>query len=526
MPKKITRTRYATYSRCSTDDQAHKDFSTIDVQRDLNKEYIQAKGGELAGSYEDQGISGTTLARPGWKRMLADAQSGLFNVVVITYMSRLGRGDTCTVAEYLLKEAGVKVEMVNEHFTDDVAGYVNRTMTRFVDGMYVENVRQWTKTKMEAMVKAGYHCGCPAFGFTLVADTDGTGFHRAGKEPPKRLVPQHGSAEIVTQAFALYAETGQLAKVREYLNSVTSRTWTTTSTKNLLSNEAYRGVQQFGGWRNETSHLALIDVDTWEIVQTRSQTQAARYAKRHTDDFTYYLQGRVVCPNCGCGFTHAAHHGRGGKTAHYYVCQAANRRAKGGAECPRPRLNADRLHRTVLDYFQHVSTHRTAMHKLIAQSGGWSSADEAQKALRGQLGKQKQAVEMRIANYVKAIGEGRDSVALMTALDKAEAERESVIEQMARIDLDIEAAKIQRPTAADVSEGWSRAMEVWTKLDEEERTQLMGAMVQKVEYTDKESVTLEMLPFTEATFTSHSQCFALTYNLGAGVGLEPTTFGL
>ncbi len=43
----------------------------------------------------------------------------------------------------------------------------------------------------------------------------------------------------------------------------------------------------------------------------------------------------------------------------------------------------------------------------------------------------------------------------------------------------------------------------------------MGAMVQKVEYTDKESETLEMLPFTEATFTSHYQCSALTYNLGA-----------
>lgn len=60
------------------------------------------------------------------------------------------------------------------------------------------------------------------------------------------------------------------------------------------------------------------------------------------------------------------------------------------------------------------------MRKLISASGGWGSADEAQKALRGQLGKQQQALEMRIANYVKAIGDGRMSEALLSTLDKAE----------------------------------------------------------------------------------------------------------
>ena len=29
-------TRYVIYSRCSSDDQAHKDFSTTDVQEGLN----------------------------------------------------------------------------------------------------------------------------------------------------------------------------------------------------------------------------------------------------------------------------------------------------------------------------------------------------------------------------------------------------------------------------------------------------------------------------------------------------------
>src|SRR5579862_4944560 len=110
------KTRYATYSRCSSDDQAHKDFSTIQVQTELNEQFVRDAGGTLVAAYKDEGISGTSLKRPGWLSLLADAQAGKFDLVVATYMSRLGRGDTFTVAEYLLKEAGVKVQLVKEQF--------------------------------------------------------------------------------------------------------------------------------------------------------------------------------------------------------------------------------------------------------------------------------------------------------------------------------------------------------------------------------------------------------------------------
>ena len=100
MTKQRTKTRYATYSRCSTDDQAHKDFSTIQVQRGLNQAVRHAQRRRTGYRIPGRGNkSGTTLNRPGWKKLLADAQAGLFDTLVVTYMSRLGRGDTCTVAE-------------------------------------------------------------------------------------------------------------------------------------------------------------------------------------------------------------------------------------------------------------------------------------------------------------------------------------------------------------------------------------------------------------------------------------------
>ncbi len=514
--------RYAIYARCSSDDQAHRDFSTVDVQVDLDGQHVRERGGTLAGLYKDEGVSGTTLKRKDFQRMLADAKAGLFDVVVCTYMSRLGRGDTFTVAEYLLKEAGVRVEMVKEQFTDDMSGHVNKKMTQFVDGMYVEQVRGWTRTKMEAMVNAGFFPGgYPPFGFQKIVVAEATGFHKAGKEPPKRLVHDDAMAPIVRCAYALYLEARSLAAVREYLNSVTPRKWTTTTAKNLLTNEVYKGILQFGDWRKEDAWVPIVEADVWQEVQEAFGVQAGRGARAETaDDYTYYLRGRVLCPHCGCAYTQASHHGRT-KRVHYYVCQKGNRREK----CPVVRVNADRLHATVLHYMVHAASHRTVMHGLIAQSGGWGNAEEAQKALRGQLGKQKQALEMRINNYIKAIGDGRDSPTLMSALDKAEAEREAVCLQMDEADREIAAATIMRPTAAQVQEAWGRIGEVWGVLTEEERTDLLGSFVQSVEVTEKESVSLELLPLSHS-LASYSNGFALKSQMGAGVGFEPTTFEL
>src|SRR5687767_2604126 len=98
--------RYAPYLRCSNDDQAHGDFTTIDTQRELNTRYVAQKGGILFRTYSEEGKSGTNLNRPGWEELLREAKAGLFDVVVVTYMSRLARGEAYHVAEYLLKEAG------------------------------------------------------------------------------------------------------------------------------------------------------------------------------------------------------------------------------------------------------------------------------------------------------------------------------------------------------------------------------------------------------------------------------------
>jgi hypothetical protein len=58
----------------------------------------------------------------------------------MTYMSRLGRGDAYTVAEWNLNDVGVHDELVKEKFTNDSSGYISKSMKQFMDGMYPKMV--------------------------------------------------------------------------------------------------------------------------------------------------------------------------------------------------------------------------------------------------------------------------------------------------------------------------------------------------------------------------------------------------
>ena len=521
--KNAGQTRYAIYARCSSDDQAHQDFSTTDVQIDLSEEFIRNKKGILSGVYKDEAYTGTTLKRPDWKRLLADAEAGQFDVVVCTYMSRLGRGDTYVVAEHLLREACVKVETVKENFTDDTSGYVSKSMTRFVDGMYVEQVRQWTKTKMEQMVAKGYFCGGTVpFGLKTEIIADVQSYVSSDKEPPKRLVPVPQEAEIVQYAFSLYLEKRTLAAVRDHLRAVTNRKWVTTIVKNLLTNEKYIGVQQFGEWRNERAFEPIIDRQLFQQVQDALAEFSPRIANGD-NTFTFYLRSRVCCPHCGCPYTQLSVNrgsaGRNKTRIPYYVCSLAN---KGKSKCPVVRVNAEALHHTVLEEIGRAAKHHTVMHKLISQTGGWGNADESQKALRGQLAKKRQFNAVQINNINNAIAEGGNFRSLLLTLERLEKEQDELCQQVEAIDGEIAAATIKRPTAEQVQQVWRSLVDLWDVLTEEERTEALGGLLERVEIKEKDRVRLQFFPIAEA----HGQLLALNSQMGAGVGLEPTTFGL
>ncbi len=509
---------YAIYARVSSVEQASKEFSSVDVQIKQCREYIIGKGCTVIEVYRDDGFTGTNTKRPDFQRLLADAKQGRFEAVAVTFLNRLGRGDACTIAEYLLKEEGVTVQTVREEFGQGMSGFAHKGAKKFADGMLVESVREATASKMEEMVARGFFCGgVVPFGYDKQIITEALGFHKGDKEPPKRLVPHPVHAETVAQAYDLYLEKHSMAAVREYLKIVTDRLWTTTKVKELLTKELYKGDYVFGQWRNNGSQPALVSAEVWQAVQETIGSQGSRPA-RSEDDFTYYVRGTVRCPHCGCSYTQASAWGRNSRV-HYYTCLKAN---KYGAKCPVNRVNAERLHHTILHNLEYAAKHQTVMHRIIAQSGGWNSPTETQRSLRGQLSKKLQFLGVQINNMLNAVGDGRGSGLILNRLEQLEKQQQETREELARADEELDLMTIKRPTAEQVAEVWGQVGELWDELTEVERAELLGGLVKEVVVTEKNRVLLKLSPVAEG----HGSWFAIKSEMGAGAGLEPATFRL
>ena len=94
-PAKLRKRRCAVYTRKSTDEGLEKEFNSLDAQRESCEAYIASQRSEgwvlVHDRYDDGGVSGGTLERPALKRLLADIEAGLVDVLVCYKIDRLSR---------------------------------------------------------------------------------------------------------------------------------------------------------------------------------------------------------------------------------------------------------------------------------------------------------------------------------------------------------------------------------------------------------------------------------------------------
>lgn len=87
--------RCAIYTRKSSDEGLEQSFNSLDAQREACAAYIlsQASEGwvEVAGPYDDGGLSGGTLERPALQRLLTDVTAGAIDIIVVYKVDRLTR---------------------------------------------------------------------------------------------------------------------------------------------------------------------------------------------------------------------------------------------------------------------------------------------------------------------------------------------------------------------------------------------------------------------------------------------------
>ncbi len=89
-PKERQITRVAAYARVSSDKDAA--FHSLEAQTEYYEQYVAAHPDwQLVEIYSDNGISGTTINRPEFQRMLQDCRDGKIDLVVTKSITRLAR---------------------------------------------------------------------------------------------------------------------------------------------------------------------------------------------------------------------------------------------------------------------------------------------------------------------------------------------------------------------------------------------------------------------------------------------------
>ena len=87
MKDKIT----ALYCRLSQDDMLQGESNSITNQKEILKKYAEDNGFRNTKFYVDDGVSGTTFERDGFKAMMSDVEDGKVGIVITKDLIRLGR---------------------------------------------------------------------------------------------------------------------------------------------------------------------------------------------------------------------------------------------------------------------------------------------------------------------------------------------------------------------------------------------------------------------------------------------------
>lgn len=107
----------AAYCRVSTDKEDQ--LNSLEAQIEFFSEYTKRTGDNLVRLYADEGISGTKIKnRKEFLRMMADAEHGLFDMVVVKDISRFARNTVDLLQNVRkLKALGIETQFLTANMT-------------------------------------------------------------------------------------------------------------------------------------------------------------------------------------------------------------------------------------------------------------------------------------------------------------------------------------------------------------------------------------------------------------------------
>ncbi len=319
----------ALYCRLSRDDNMDTESNSIQNQKKLLQKVAREKGYTDTLFFVDDGITGTTMKRPGFQKMLTAIEAGYISAVFVKDLSRLGRNyiEVGKLTEEFFPQYDVRLVAVSDGVDSDEGDNEFTPFRNIMNEWYAKDISKKRKIVNKMKGNAGIPLSQPPYGYMKNPDD------------PRFWVIDPEAADVVRRIYDMALEGYGLAEIAAALgrdgivnptyywrskgvnrsgskSTLEPTKWGHTTVKKILTLQEYCGdVINFKSYSKSYKmkrrienpeenraiflnvHEAIIDRATWEKVQALQK--GTRRKKPTVTQEPSVFSGRLKCPECG-----------------------------------------------------------------------------------------------------------------------------------------------------------------------------------------------------------------------------------
>ena len=319
----------ALYCRLSRDDNMDTESNSIQNQKKLLQKVAREKGYTDTLFFVDDGITGTTMKRPGFQKMLTAIEAGYISAVFVKDFSRLGRNyiEVGKLTEEFFPQYDVRLVAVSDGVDSDEGDNEFTPFRNIMNEWYAKDISKKRKIVNKMKGNAGIPLSQPPYGYIKNPDN------------PRFWVVDSKAADVVRRIYDMALEGYGLAEIANALgrdgivnptyywrskgvnrsgskSTLEPTKWGHTTVKKILTLQEYCGdVINFKSYSKSYKmkrriqnpeenraiflnvHEPIIDRVTWEKVQ--SLQKGTRRKKPTVTQEPSVFSGRLKCPECG-----------------------------------------------------------------------------------------------------------------------------------------------------------------------------------------------------------------------------------
>ena len=316
------------YERLSRDDNLEGESYSIGNQKKLLTKVAKEKGYTNLVHFLDDGISGVTMDRPGFKDMMEQLAAGKAAAVFVKDLSRLGRNyiEVGRLTEEFFPEHDIRLVAVSDNIDTAEGENELAPIRNLFNEWYARDISKKRRISNKIKGNAGEPMGQPPYGY--IKDPDN----------PKRWIVDDEAARIVRRIYSMTLEgygTEQIATQLEKDEILTPRAywlkkgikrpgkgkqqpptkWNSSTITKILSLQEYCGdILNFKTYSKSYKNKKRIDNDreNWVVFQDvheaiieravyeQVQQKRGKIRKRRTNNGEHNMfSGLLVCADCG-----------------------------------------------------------------------------------------------------------------------------------------------------------------------------------------------------------------------------------